>query len=79
MGPKVGCFAGFCDHCLTTICMIAHMHVYCYPLFESGTKADLKIIILWRKDRVLLSKHKQQQYKRIFLTIVIDVLCAMVI
>ena len=56
MGPKVGCFAGFCDHCLTTICMIAHMHVYCYPLFESGTKTDLKIIILWRKDRVATTK-----------------------
>ena len=58
MVPKVGCFAGFSHHCLTTICMSAHMHVYCYPLFESCTKTGLKIIILWRKDRVLLSKCK---------------------
>ena len=36
MGPKVGCFAGFCQHCLTT--MSAHMHEYRYLLFESGAK-----------------------------------------
>ena len=36
MGSKVGCFAGFCHHYLTT--MSVHMHVYHYPLFESGTK-----------------------------------------
>ena len=57
-GPKVGCFAGFCDHRLTTI--NAHMHAYCYPLFGSGIKAGLRAITLCRKDRVLLSKHKLQ-------------------
>ena len=35
-GPKVGCFAGFCQHRLTT--MSAHTHVYRYLLVESGTK-----------------------------------------
>ena len=54
MGPKVGCFAGFCHHRL----MSAHMLAYHYPLFESGTKAGLRVITLCRKDRVLLSKHK---------------------
>ena len=44
MGLKVGCFAGFCHHHLTT--MNVHMHAYCYPLFESRTKAGLKTIAL---------------------------------
>ena len=56
MGPKVGCFAGFCHHRLTTIS--AQTHAYRYPLFESGTKIGLRAIVLCRKDRVLLSKHK---------------------
>ena len=56
MGPKAGCFAGFCHHYLTT--MSAQTHAYCYPLFESGTKTGLRAIVLCRKDRVLLSKHK---------------------
>ena len=55
-GPKVGCFADFYHHCLMT--MSAQMHAYSYPLFESGMKAGLRVIILCRKDRVLLSKHK---------------------
>ena len=54
--PKVGCFAGFYDHHLMN--MSAHMHAYHYPLFETGTKTDLRMIDLCRKDRVLLSKHK---------------------
>ena len=37
--PKVGCFAYFCDHRLTTTS--AYMHVYCYPVFESGMNTDL--------------------------------------
>ena len=53
-GPKVGCFAGFCHHCLMT--MSAQMHAYHYPLFESGMKTGLRAIALCRKDRVLLSK-----------------------
>ena len=56
MGPKVGCFAGFCHHRLTA--MSAHTHAYCYPLVESRTKTGLRTIALCRKDRVLLSKHK---------------------
>ena len=56
MGPKVGCFAGFCHHHLTT--MSAHTHVYRYPLVESGMKTGLRAITLCRKDRILLSKHK---------------------
>ena len=56
MGPKVGCFAGFCHHRLMT--MSAQTHAYHYPLFESGTKTGLRAIVLCRKDRVLLSKHK---------------------
>ena len=64
MGLKVGCFAGFCDHCLTT--MSAHMHAYHYPLYESGTKIGLRMIALCRKDRVLLSKQKTT-VKRCFL------------
>ena len=59
MGPKVGCFAGFCHHHLMTMSM--HMHAYCYLLFESGTKTGLRTITLCRKDRVRLSKHKLQQ------------------
>ena len=49
--PRVGCFAGFCDHHLTT--MSAHIHVYHYPLFESGTKVGLRMIASCRRDRVL--------------------------
>ena len=56
MGQKIGCFASFCHHPLTT--MSAHMHAYHFPLFESGTKTGLRTIALCRKDRVLLSKHK---------------------
>ena len=56
MGPKVGYFAGFCHHRLTT--MSVHTHAYRYPLVASGTKTDLRAIALCRKDRVLLSKHK---------------------
>ena len=55
-GPKVGFFAGFCHHHLTT--MRAQTYVYRYPLFASGTKTGLRVIALCRKDRVLLSKHK---------------------
>ena len=29
-GSKVGCFAGFCHHYLTAMCV--HMHAYRYPL-----------------------------------------------
>ena len=58
-GPKVGYFAGFCHHHLTT--MSAHTHAYRYPLVESTTKTGLRAIALCRKDRVLLSKHKKQQ------------------
>ena len=36
---KVGCFAGFCHHRVST--MSPHTHAYQYPLFESGTKARL--------------------------------------
>ena len=56
MGPKVGCFAGFCHHCLTA--MSVHTHVYRYSLVESGTKTGLRVIALCRKNRVILSKHK---------------------
>ena len=37
--PKVGCFAGFCHHCLVT--MGTHTYVYHYPLFKSGIKTGL--------------------------------------
>ena len=56
MGPKVGCFAGFFHHRLTT--RSAHTHAYPYPLVESGTKTGLRLIALCRKGSVLLSKHK---------------------
>ena len=56
MGPKVGCFAGFCNHRLTA--MSAHTQAYHYPLVESRMKTGLRVITLCRKDRVLLSKHK---------------------
>ena len=55
-GPKVGCFAVFCHHHLTTMC--AHTHAYHYPLVESRMKTGLRVIALCRKDSVLLSKHK---------------------
>ena len=58
-GPKVGCFAGFCHHCLVTTS--AHMHVYSNPLFESGMKTGLLTFALRRKDIALLHKHKEQQ------------------
>ena len=76
-GPKVGCFAGFFHHfCRPRVC--AHTHGYRYSLFEIGTKTGLRTIALCRKDRVLLSK--QNNNSRIdFLTMIIDVLCAMVI
>ena len=38
-GPKIGCFAGFCNNHLVTTSM--HTHVYCYPLFKSGIKIGL--------------------------------------
>ena len=50
MVPKVGCFAGFCHHCLMT--MSVHTHAYHYPLVESGMKIGLRAIALCRKDRV---------------------------
>ena len=56
MGLKVGCFAGFCHHRLTT--MGVHMHACHYPLFEGEMKTGLRTITLCRKDRVLLSKNK---------------------
>ena len=56
MGPKVGWFAGFCQHYL--MAMSSHTHAYCYPLFESGMNTGFRVITLYRKDRVLLSKHK---------------------
>ena len=46
MGPKVGCFAGFCHHHL--MAMSAHTHTYQYPLVESGTKTGLRSIALYR-------------------------------
>ena len=49
--PKV---ADFCHHCSMT--MSAHMHAYCFTLFESGTKTGLRMIALCRKDRVLTIK-----------------------
>ena len=52
MSLKVGCFAGFCHHRLTT--MRLHMHAYPYPLVQSGTNTGLRAIALYRKDRVLL-------------------------
>ena len=55
-GPIVGCFAGFCHHCLTT--MSAHTYAYHYPLFESGMKTGFGTITLCRKDRVLLSQQE---------------------
>ena len=59
MGPKVGCFAGFCHHHF--MAMSSHMHAYRYSLVESEMKIGLRTIALRRKDRVLLSEHKQQQ------------------
>ena len=75
--PKVGCFAGFCQHfCRPRVW--AHTHGYHYSLFEIGTKTGLRTIAQCRKDRVLLSK--QNNNSRIdFLTMIIDVLCIMVI
>ena len=35
------------------------MHVYRYPLVESGTKTGLRVIALCKNDRVLLSKHSK--------------------
>ena len=35
---KVGCFAGFCHHRVTT--MSAHTHAYFYPLFESDMSVN---------------------------------------
>ena len=71
MGLKVGCFAGFCHHRLTT--MGVHMLACHYPLFESGTKTGLRTITLCRKDRVLL---KNNNNKIDFFTTIIGVLCA---
>ena len=57
MGPKVGCFAGFCNQRLTA--MSALTHAYRYHLVESRTKTGLRAIALCRTlYEVLLSKHK---------------------
>ena len=48
MGSKISCLAGFWYHHVTI--MGAHMHAFCYPLFESGTRTGLKTITLCRKD-----------------------------
>ena len=50
MGPKVGCFAGFCHHRLMTVSM--HIHMYCYPLFKSGMKTGLRMIV--EKDKITI-------------------------
>ena len=47
-GLKVGCFAGFCHHCLAITS--AHMYAYHYSLFESDMKTGLWTIALCRKD-----------------------------
>ena len=39
MAPQVSCFTSVYHHHLVT--MSAHMHVYHYPLFESGMKIGL--------------------------------------
>ena len=58
-GPKVGCFAGSCDHRLTTMTLNAHTHTYHYPLFESGTKTVLRMIALCGKDRVHINNNNK--------------------
>ena len=58
-GPKIGCFAGFCNHHLATTSM--HINVYCYPLFKSGIKTGLWTITVCTKDIALLCKNKEQQ------------------
>ena len=56
ISPKVGCFAGFCHHYLMTMSVLKH--VYHYPLLESGMQTGLKMITLYRKYTVPLSKQK---------------------
>ena len=49
IGSKIGCFAAFYHHCLAI--MSAHMHVYCYPLFENSSNnwytAGYGKLIVW--------------------------------
>ena len=60
MAPKVNHFAGYCHHRLVTTS--AHMHAYCYPLFESGIKQVCEPSLYVEKIyAVLLHEHKEQQ------------------
>ena len=56
---NVGCFAGYCYHCLATISV--HIHAYRYLLFEIGMKTGLWTIALCRKDIAQLCKQREQQ------------------
>ena len=76
MDPKVGCFAGFCDHRLMT--MSVHTHVY----------AILCMKVEWRQvwEWSLYAEKKEcyqvntnNNNKIDFLTVIIGMLCAMAI
>jgi len=41
-GLKVGCLVGFYYHHVMTSSV--HMHAYCCPLYESGTKTSLQMV-----------------------------------
>ena len=46
MAPRVGCFAGFCHHCLMTTDV--HTRANRYPLLECGMKKVLRINHCWQ-------------------------------
>ena len=63
MGSVVGCFAGFCHHCLAT--MSAHTHAYYYPL-EGNLVCEQSCYTMYKRY-ITLHKYKEQQQNRLFL------------
>ena len=64
-GPKSGCFAGFCHHYL--VATGAHTHTCISLSFVwKWMKTGLWVIALCRNDTVLLCKHNEQQFCRLF-------------
>ena len=51
-GPRVGCFVGFCHHCLATTKV--HTHANRYPLLQYGMKKFC--------EQSLLAEQKLQHY-----------------
>ena len=59
IGSKVGCFPGFCHHCLMT--MSVYMHVCHYPCLKVEQKWVCEQSLYAGKIECYIHKHKEQQ------------------